>query len=130
MVAGLAGSLAPDLDMLWFYLVDGQSTHHHHYLTHRPALWLLGLSLAIMVRTPVGIAFTAAAMLHLALDSIVGEIAWAWPFSDITAPLVIVPATQEFWLMSFLVHWTFKVEIVLTLIAASIAIWANLRREP
>ncbi|EEV87630.1 Uncharacterised protein [Cardiobacterium hominis] len=38
---GIAGGLLPDIDMLWFYLVD--HVHHYRYPTHWPLLWLLAL---------------------------------------------------------------------------------------
>ncbi|MBB3992622.1 hypothetical protein GGR95_000241 [Sulfitobacter undariae] len=37
-IALLIGSVAPDLDLTRFYFLDGQSIHHHEYLTHRPLL--------------------------------------------------------------------------------------------
>ena len=49
--AFLIGSIAPDVDMAYFYLIDGRQHHHHDYLTHRPVLWylvlLLGLCLSL-----------------------------------------------------------------------------------
>ena len=37
----LIGSWLPDLDMLWFYFVDERQNVHHHYITHRPLVWVL-----------------------------------------------------------------------------------------
>jgi len=53
----------------------------------------------------------------MALDSIAGSIAWGWPLSAAAYPLVVVHPTHGHWILSFLNHWTFKVEIALTLIA-------------
>ncbi|WP_390881416.1 hypothetical protein [Cardiobacterium hominis] len=44
----MAGGLLPDIDMLWFYLVD--HVHHHRYPTHWPLLWLLALVSALYLR--------------------------------------------------------------------------------
>lgn len=34
-------SVLPDFDLLWFYLVDNRSIHHHRYWVHIPAFWLV-----------------------------------------------------------------------------------------
>ena len=127
MIAALIGSVLPDIDMLYFYLIDARSTHHHEYITHRPILWL-GVLLAglFLRRTPI-IALGLAALLHMVLDSIVGKIAWGWPISHHAEPFVVVPATHDFWVFSFLTHWTFKVEIAITLLALFVAWRANFR---
>jgi inner membrane protein len=70
----LAGSVVPDLDMLWFFFID-----------------------------------------H-------GAVVWGWAGFGFSGPLVVVPATQDHWILSFLVHWTFGVELVLTAIAL-IVLW-------
>jgi inner membrane protein len=57
----------------------------------------------------------------MALDSIAGQIAWGWPATHHAAPLVAVPATQDWWVMSFLLHWTFTVELVIC--AAALLVW-------
>ena len=36
LLAGVVGAVVPDLDMLWFHLVDNRQTHHHRYFTHWP----------------------------------------------------------------------------------------------
>ncbi|WP_170328348.1 metal-dependent hydrolase [Ruegeria arenilitoris] len=122
--AAMLGAIAPDLDMLWFYLVDDRAHHHHAYLTHRPVLWA-GIMLAGLIaglRWPqagrVVAFFGAGGLVHMALDSIVGEITWLWPLSNFSHPLVTVEATHSHWILSFLNHWTFVVEIGITVLAA------------
>ncbi|MEO0745665.1 MAG: metal-dependent hydrolase [Pseudomonadota bacterium] len=116
----LIGSVLPDIDMLWFALVDQGRVHHHDYLTHRPVVWagLLCVGLALRRASVIGVAL--GALLHLALDSIAGKIAWAWPISDAATPLVIVPATQAHWLLSFIFHWTFALELALCALALAL----------
>jgi inner membrane protein len=58
-------------------------------------------------------------ILHLILDSIVGDIAWLYPLSDKQFALFTVPAKYTFWIWSFVLHWTFLFEICV-LIAAGI----------
>ena len=55
--------------------------------------------------------FFAALLLHMVLDSIGGGILWGAPFSDHLYALVEVPASQPHWALSFLLHWTFLLEL-------------------
>ncbi len=72
--------------------------------------------------TLIGMSFSTGGLIHMALDSIAGKISWLWPISDISAPLVVVQATHSHWVASFLSHWTFKVEIVITILALLVLI--------
>ncbi len=130
-VAFLTGAVLPDIDMLWFYTLGARATHHHNYLTHRPVLWaalaLLGLALRHRPRAALT-ALAFGALLHLALDSLTGQIAWAWPLSAHTAPLITVPASQPHWILSFLLHPSFLLELALCLAAALTALRA--RKNP
>ncbi|RLK08103.1 metal-dependent hydrolase [Ruegeria conchae] len=136
--AAMLGAVAPDIDMLWFYLVDDRGHHHHSYLTHRPVIWAGILLAGIMIRIwasrtgTILTFFGAGGLVHMLLDSITGEVAWFWPFSDATHPLVIVLATHLHWILSFLNHWTFKVEILITVIALIVFVvtWRRSKRSP
>tara|TARA_R110002074_G_scaffold106625_5_gene230471 strand:+ start:14842 stop:15258 length:417 start_codon:yes stop_codon:yes gene_type:complete len=80
----LVGSLLPDVDLLLFYFRDGQSAHHHTYLTHRPVFWVavVGLGLAAQRRHRSGRMLGVlgmAGLLHLILDAVGGAINWGWP---------------------------------------------------
>ena len=132
LISALLGGVLPDLDLFLFYFVDDRAFHHHQYLPHRPVVWafllLLGLGARATVNTRIGailIGLGFGGLVHMGLDSIAGSIAWGWPFSSSAHAFVIVPATHENWILSFLNHWTFKVEIGLCVIAVLIAIQAN-----
>ncbi len=125
----LCGSALPDAHMLWFHLVDAGQTHHHTYLTHRPALWLALFGLGWIARDTFVRGLAIGALLHLALDSLVGQIAWAWPLTDHSAPFVIVPSTQDWWVMSFVLHWTFAIELVLLCLAMVIFCLSHRKRK-
>ncbi|MFT5631565.1 MAG: inner membrane protein [Gammaproteobacteria bacterium] len=125
MVAALIGSVLPDIDLLWFYFVDQRAVHHHEYITHRPAVWAALAAIGTVFHKPITLALGVGGLVHMALDSIAGAIAWGWPFSDVSRPLVVVPATHDHWVNSFLNHWTFQVEIALTLLALFVAIKSN-----
>ncbi len=130
--AAMIGAIAPDIDILWFYLVDDRGHHHHSYLTHRPIVWLGFLLAGLAIRGQFqksGTVLTflgAGGLVHMLLDSIVGQVAWLWPFSDATYPLVVVQATHSHWILSFVNHWTFKVEILITITA--LIVWLMTRR--
>lgn len=129
ILATLIGSVLPDIDMLWFHLVDHGTVHHHHYLTHRPAVWAVVALLGVALQRKVVLALGLGGLVHMVLDSIVGAIAWGWPLSQAAHPLVVVPATYDNWVMSFLTHWTFQFEIVLTLLALAVFIRQKRRRS-
>ncbi len=118
--AALIGAMLPDLDMFWFYFVDERAIHHHRYWVHIPFFWVVVALVALPVLAwrgwlAPGLAFFVAIALHLVLDSIGGDILWAAPFSDRFFSLVTVPATQSHWVLSFILHWTFLLEL---------AVWA------
>lgn len=127
--ASLAGSLAPDLDMIYFHLIDHRQHHHHAYPSHFPIVWLamLALSLVWMYRarqknTPVlVVVFALNGFIHLILDSIVGDIWWLAPFVDRPFSVFQVPAIRQPWWLNFVGHWTFGIEVALTL--AALYLW-------
>lgn len=122
----VVGSVLPDVDMLWFYLVDGGVMHHHSYLTHDPTLWLCLLLAGFVLSSRLLIGIGVGAVLHMALDTIVGPISWGFGALSFSGPIVEVPATQPHWVLSFLLHWTFLAELLLWAIATTVF----LRRKP
>ncbi|MBY5931795.1 metal-dependent hydrolase [Tateyamaria omphalii] len=114
----VVGAVVPDLDMLWFFFVDRGTTHHHTYLTHDPTLWSVLLFIGFVLTSRLLIGLGMGGLLHMALDSIAGAVTWGWGAYSVSGPLVVVPPTQDHWLMSFLLHWLILVEIVLWICAA------------
>jgi inner membrane protein len=120
MAAALAGAMAPDLDMLYFYLIDAGKTHHHAFISHWPLFWLasglvslaLGKWLVPRYLPAVGM-FFAGVMLHMVLDSIAAPIFWLLPFDATPVELVKVPASYGNWVLSFALHWTFLLELAI-----------------
>lgn len=125
MACGLMGAVFPDIDMLWFYLVDARQHHHHTYWTHLPLFWLLVLTPCALVARwaghrlallAVGV-FAGNLLLHLLLDSIVGDIWWLAPWIDRPYALFTVPRVYAWWWGNFLLHWSFAIELVVILFA-------------
>lgn len=116
--AAVLGAVFPDFDMLFFYFVDDRSIHHHRYWVHVPAFWLVvsAIVLPVLWRTTyktVALWFLAGVLLHLLLDSIGGGIMWLAPFNDHLFELMTVPASQSHWILSFILHWTFVLEMLI-----------------
>jgi inner membrane protein len=133
MTAALFGSMAPDLDMLYFHLIDGRRTHHHHYFTHWPMFWLAVSTLLVftsMIRGRRHLApilfFGAGTILHMLLDTVAAPILWLMPFENQQFELVEIPAVYSNWIWSFVVHWTFALEI--TICVAAVALLVQRRR--
>ena len=127
ILAGVFGGIAPDLDMLYFHLVDQRQHHHHSYFSHWPLVWLGLLLLSLLLLrlrrnsrvAPLAVAFSMMGMLHMLLDSIVGDIWWFAPFVDQPYALFSVPALYKPWWLNFLLHWSFALELALW-------VWAGL----
>lgn len=133
MTAALIGSVIPDVDMLYFHFVDGGRTHHHDYITHWPLFWLasgmVSLSVVSLFGRPhlaaVAVFFTGA-MLHMVLDTVASPILWLMPFARHRFELVTVPASYGSWVLSFILHWTFVIEILI----CAWALWLAPGRSP
>ena len=132
--AALIGAVLPDLDMIWFYLVDQRAFHHHLYWLHIPLFWavialvaLPGLAVFSRRYLATGGVFFAAIFLHLILDSIAGGIMWRAPFDDHLYALVTVASTQDHWVLSFIFHWTFLLEIAVWV--SAVLLWRSGRDE-
>ncbi|RUS60399.1 metal-dependent hydrolase [Pseudorhodobacter sp. E13] len=124
--ATMLGAVLPDFDLFWFYLIDDRAFHHHRYWVHIPAFWAavaaitLPLVAFLTPRALIAVlGFFAGLMLHLLLDTFAGDILLAWPWSDRFFHLITVPAAQSHWLLNFILHPVFLLE--LAIIAA--ALW-------
>ncbi|MEN8834043.1 MAG: metal-dependent hydrolase [Pacificibacter sp.] len=128
--AGMLGAVFPDLDMFWFYFIDHKAHHHHDYITHRPFVWIcitvIGFALYRYRCSAVVTAFGVGGLIHMLLDTTLGAVNWAWPFGDWGGPVIIVPATHDHWIASFVTHWTFWPEIIICVVAA--IVYARSRR--
>ncbi len=117
------GSILPDADLLYFYLVDNQSTHHRHYVSHWPITWITLLALSVILlrwRPRFGVTFlglSIGGLSHMVLDSVAAPVLWFAPFSKLKVELVQIPAVYENYIWSFVLHWTFAIEIFICSIA-------------
>ena len=112
---GLVGSILPDLDLFYFYLIDNRQHLHHGYWIHTPFYWLIIAFITYLLillfkrekYKTLAIFFFANIFLHIFLDTIVGKIDWLYPFSNKSIVFFEVPAVYDFWVKNFIFHWTF-----------------------
>lgn len=137
MGLGMAASLLPDLDLLWFYLVDERRQVHHAYLPHKPFAWLVALAVAAgvmrMMRASrqawIALAVLGAnAMLHVVLDTTAGGIRWLWPWTEAEFAMSQPAARYQPWYLNFVLHWTFALEMALVITA--VWVWTRGRAVP
>jgi len=122
---GIIGSIFPDFDMFYFYLIDNRQHLHHGYWTHIPFYWLCIFSFTFAVlfvfgrfsQTIYAFVFSVNILTHLFLDTIAGKIRWFYPFSSYDFVFFHIPALHDWWVWNFVFHWTFLFEIILTAIS-------------
>jgi inner membrane protein len=135
---GLLAGVLPDVDMLYYYLVDGQQRLHHTYWTHVPFYWLVagGVSTALLSAVPSTRLRSAAAVLfsnvflHLILDTVAGGIQWLYPASERLWRLLVIPRREGHWALSFVLHWTFLLELALCAWAGGVLWRSRTPRAP
>jgi inner membrane protein len=118
VLAGMAGGVFPDMDLLYGAWVDGGRVHHHLYWPHLPLVWAGAGLLFLLVRCQLSDArrrlcgaFMLGAWSHVLLDSVAGDIWWLWPWLDTPFSLVDIPAVHAPWWLNYLLHWTFGLEL-------------------
>src|SRR5438309_11966760 len=79
LALGMAASVLPDADLLWFYFVDHRQHGHHSFATQLPFDCLVAtlFALALLPRHRFEVAIVSAnVFLHLILDTVAGGIEW------------------------------------------------------
>lgn len=133
LYAGLAGSIFPDFDLFYFYLMDDQQTFHHAYWMHLPFFWFSLACLVFLLCHRFGgavlrwscVAFFANIALHLCLDSIVVPLYWLRPFIADGFQLLTPEFTHlyDFWLWNYMLHPVFVLELAICFVA--LGLWAK-----
>jgi inner membrane protein len=138
LLIGLIGSIFPDVDIIYFYLIDHRQNLHHGYWIHIPYYWMIIASITIFVfwifkkreYLIASIIFFSNIFLHLFLDTIVGKIEWLYPFTEKGYFLFDVPAVYGFWVYNFVFHWTFLIEVGLVVWAIFLLIQEKHKLNP
>lgn len=118
---GLLGSILPDLDLLYFYLLDDRQHQHHSYWTHIPIFWLgiyaCTASVFIAVKNKklllISTFLFCDIILHLILDTVSGGILWSYPLNSQYFVLLTISPQYNWWLLNFIFHWSFALELLI-----------------
>jgi membrane-bound metal-dependent hydrolase YbcI (DUF457 family) len=125
----LLGSIAPDFDLLYFYLLSDRSINHHVYPPHVPIVWLLTAVLGFLalraapqrwraVCTTPWVMLCTGWWLHLALDTVAGGIWWLWPWVTTPYVLMVVPRRFDNAWLNLLSHPMMAIEVLIVATAA------------
>jgi inner membrane protein len=125
-------SVLPDFDLLYFYLIDHRQHAHHTYWTHIPLFWLLftvllyfGTKAVFKKNIGLGsVILLANTQLHMVLDSVAGGIYWLYPFNSENYRLFEVTARFDWWVLNYIIHWTFLCELLI-IAAATYVMWED-----
>ncbi len=112
-------SALPDIDLIYFYLFD-RSEHHHKLFPHIPLFWICSFSIFFLLRNKFSKEFTLvfkiaviSVFIHLLLDTLVGYIWWLYPIVDKSFFLIEIPNKYNHWIINFIFHWTFIIELLI-----------------
>lgn len=122
MFWGLFGAIAPDIDLLYYLLIDSfkPRNHHHTYVTHLPIFWLTLLLISVfwlLLQRNRGknqatfFIFVLNGFIHIVLDTLTGHLFWIAPSVD-NAIFWIADTSAE---TNYFTHWTFALELLLIL---------------
>ena len=125
IVFGVVCSVLPDFDLLYFYTIDNRQHLHHSYWTHIPIFWLFTTGLVYAVcrwvfKKRCGVICLILLFntwLHLVLDTVAGGIYWFYPFSDVNIQWMHITSRYDWWVLNYIIHWTFMLEICIMLAA-------------
>lgn len=130
VLAGILGSLTPDLDILYQTFVGDAKVNHHLYLSHVPAFWVfffflaLPVSLILRKHRLILVSFFTGILSHVVLDTPMGGIMWKYPYDKKLIYCIDVPAPHnpyklisfygfhiKGWVLNMIEHWSFLYEI-------------------
>ena len=88
---GMFGSIAPDIDLIYYYFSGNPHLDHHTYFTHFPVFWIALLLISLVwlesnsyrSQAPsLAFIFILGGFIHIILDIIAGYLWWFAPFVD------------------------------------------------
>lgn len=134
IISSLVFSVWPDLGLVYFYLFD-RSIIHRHFFPHLPVVMVL----AFLITLPLYymkffakmriyyVLFFVNWLLHLVLDTFTERIFWLYPLSNHGFQLIEIPAVYSHWVISFVLHWSFVVELAIVALALILFLRARKR---
>ena len=137
VISSFIFSVWHDLDLIYFYFFDSTKTFHHLYFPHLPIVMIT----AFIVTLPLyclkkfekfriyHILFFVNWLIHLILDTFTGGIAWLYPFNNEIFLFIDIPANFNHWIISFILHWSFVIELVFVAVALILFLKTVKRRQ-
>ncbi|MBU1178426.1 metal-dependent hydrolase [Patescibacteria group bacterium] len=135
VVGGLAGIL-PDVDTLYYYLIDSHLSHRE-LITHTPILYvvictllyLLGCLFRRRIWQSLSVVIFAGAFSHLLLDSLNSGIGWLHPTTNLIFGLLSISVLADGWYGQYLLVITLLIELAIFLLAGNIIFWARYKQR-
>ncbi|MFH2104880.1 MAG: metal-dependent hydrolase [Parcubacteria group bacterium] len=133
---GTLGGILPDIDTLYYYLVDSHFSHRE-LITHTPILYivicailyLLGYLLKKKFIRAFSLVIFFATLSHLMLDSFNSGIGWLYPGTDLIFGLLGISVLAEGWYGQYLLVITFSTELAIFLVAGNIILFTKYRQR-
>lgn len=133
--SAILGGVFPDFDLLYFYFIDNRQNNHHTYMTHIPLYWLIMFplvsTLLVFLKNNIylvsWLVFVLGVFVHLILDTVTGGILWYYPLDMHYFSFTTVDEKYNWWVLNFIFHWTFFLEI--TILFAAIAVYIRARSD-
>ncbi len=121
LYAALLGAIAPDMDKVYLVLMDDHRHQHHTLWPHYPFVWACLVMAALLwfytarnkKYAALAAIFSINGLLHMMLDTVVGNIWWFAPFGDKPFAFLVIPARYNPWWLSYLLHWSFIFELAI-----------------
>lgn len=135
VVGTLAGTL-PDIDNLYYYLVDSSFSHRElithtlfFYLIICSAFYLVGYLLKRKIICSLSLIVFFASLSHLLLDSFSPGIGWFYPFSSLIFGLLSFPALATGWYGQHLLVITYSLELAIFLATFNILLGVKYKKR-
>lgn len=133
----LLGSIAPDLDIFYFYFIDHKQHNHHSYWSHYPILWFPLLIICYFLYQSKKLKhhqntllyatlFSFMGCVHLILDSIGGGIWWLAPFKNKAYSIFSTNGQYDIWWFYLIFSKVFIIELLIT--AFALFLWRKDKR--
>ena len=132
VISSLIFSVWPDLGLIYFYLFDN-SVIHRQFFTHLPIV----MAAAFLITLPLYhmkffakmriyyVLFFVNWLVHLVLDTFTERIFWLYPLSNHGFQLIEIPTVFSHWIISFVLHWSFVVELAIVALAVTLFLRAR-----
>jgi len=126
-ISSLVFSVLPDLGLIYFYFFNS-TISHRQFFPHLPIVMLATLIITIPLyrlkffekMRVYYVIFFVNWFVHLVIDTFTERIHWLYPFRDEGIMLIEIPARYSHWIISFVLHWSFLLELAIIAVALAL----------